>query len=150
MKRTLGILLLFFAAASAAVAILHELSGPPAAAVEPLPGNCELVVYYCHTDKRCVSCETLEWAARQAVERDFPEDLKAGRVAYRDINWQRRGNDTYQAKYSLAFSTIVLSKVRDGREQRHRKLDEVWQLLSDREALARHISAEIKAMLEAE
>lgn len=150
MKRTLGILLLFFAAVSAAVVVLRELSGPPAAAHQPLPPDCRLVVYYFHTDKRCVSCETIESAAKQAVQSGFAEEQKAGRIAYRDINWQTRGNEQYQSQYGLAFSTVVLSKLRDGREERFKKLDETWMMLSDREALARHIGAEMKAMLEAE
>jgi hypothetical protein len=147
MKRTIGILLLLFAGVSAAVAIFRD-AGGRADEVAPLPPGCRLVVYYFHTEKRCASCDTMEWAAKRAIEGAFAEELGAGLIAYRDINFQSRSNQALQSAYGLAFSTIILSSIDEGREQRHQRLDEVWQMLSDREALALHIEAQIRAMLE--
>jgi hypothetical protein len=139
-----------FAVMSAAVAVLRELDGQPPAAPAALPPECRLVVYYFHTDKRCASCNTIESAAKRAVAEGFAADQEAGRVIYRDINWQLPGNAGYQSAYKLAFSTVVLSSVRDGQELRYNRLDEAWQMLTDPDGLARHIAAEMKAMLEDE
>lgn len=150
MKRAMGILLLLFAVMSAAVAVLREMGPTPVGAPAALPPECQLVVYYFHTDKRCVSCNAIEAAARRAVAEGFAADRATGQIAYRDINWQTPGNAAYESAYNLAFPTVVLSRVRDGDEVRYKRLDEAWQMLSDPDALVRHITAEMKAMLEAE
>jgi len=49
-------------------------------------GRESLTVYYFHTTYRCLSCTFLKEYTRDAVMKNFPAELKSGRIRFVSLN----------------------------------------------------------------
>ena len=79
----------------------------PTGAVKP-----ELVVFYLHGKVRCVTCNDIERIAREAVESGFVPEIQAGRLEWRVVDYEERGNEHYATDYKLAAPCVVLASMR--------------------------------------
>ncbi len=83
-------------------------------------------VYYFHGDTRCVTCREIESQANEAVRSGFPEDIEAGRLRLRAVNYDVPENRHYRDDFQLSFSSVVVS-----RGTRYENLSDVWTLVHD-------------------
>jgi len=111
-------------------------------------GKESLTVYYFHTTYRCHSCTLLEEYTREAVMKNFPAELKSGRIKFVSLNVEKDPNRHYVQDYQLSFKSVVVS-VRDekGQEQRWENLSKVWVYLRDRDTLAKYVVERVRANL---
>ena len=116
-------------------AVAASSSGPAARAGAKEGGTGhKIVAYYFHGSVRCVSCVAIETLSRKAITEGFPEDLKSGRLEFREVNVDDPQNRHFIEKYRLSSQSLVIVEIRDGREVRWRNLEKVWLLLdSERE-----------------
>ena len=107
-----------------------------------------LTVYYFHTTYRCSSCTRLEAFTREAVMKNFPAEVKSGRVQFQVLNVEKEPNQHYVKDYQLSFKSVIVS-VKDGtgREKRWENLSKVWVYLSDRDALEKYVVEQIRVQL---
>lgn len=107
-----------------------------------------LTVYYFHTTFRCHSCTLLEQYTRDAVLKNFPAEVKSGRIQFLVLNIEKEPNLHYVQDYQLSFKSVIVS-VKDGagREKRWENLSKVWVYLRDREALEKYIVERIRTQL---
>jgi hypothetical protein len=97
-------------------------------------GNRKVVAYYFHGRVRCVSCVKIESLSGKAIRERFPEELRMGRLAFREVNVEEPGNRHFIDDYHLTSQSLVIVEYRDGRQIRWRNLEKVWTLLnSERE-----------------
>jgi len=89
----------------------------------------KVIAYYFHVTARCVTCQAIEQYAKEAVERGFPEELKKGVLEWRPVNVQLLENRHYIRDYRLYTRSLVLVKVRDGKQTEWRNLERVWELV---------------------
>lgn len=105
-----------------------------ASTAQPLPNGHKVIAYYFHGNFRCVSCVKIEALSRRAIAESFADDLKSGRVEFREVNVDEPQNRHFVEEYQLSSQSLVIVEVRDGRPARWRKLERVWTLLdSERE-----------------
>jgi hypothetical protein len=144
MKRLLTLVLLAFVGVSVGYMIWDGARGSgtePAAmseAGEAGEGHVT-VVYYFHGTKRCHTCRTIEALTREAVESAYSSELAAGAVELRTVNVDEPENEHFVSDYELSMRSVVLVEVVDGVEKRWQRLDEVWQLVDDRDAFVDYI-----------
>jgi hypothetical protein len=131
-----GILLLAFAGVSLVMLARSERAGTK------FP-DAQVTVCFFRGAQRCAECETIEAYAKEAVEKGFAEEMKAGRVAFVSINWEARGNRQFQDRFKLGISTVVLVR-KDGR---FRKFDELRYLLSDKAGFIDHLQQQVSNAL---
>ena len=94
----------------------------------------KVVAYYFHGNVRCVSCVRIETLSRKAVTEGFPEDIKSGRLEFREVNVDDPQNRHFIEKYQLSSQSLVIVEIRDGRQVRWQNMEKVWTLLnSERE-----------------
>jgi hypothetical protein len=107
-----------------------------------------LTVYYFHTTFRCHSCTLLEQYTRDAVLKNFPAEVKSGRIQFLVLNIEKEPNLHYVQDYQLSFKSVIVS-VKDGtgREKRWENLSKVWVYLSDRDALEKYVVERIRSQL---
>jgi hypothetical protein len=117
---------------------------PGPAAVSP-----KVVAYYFHTTYRCSSCKKIEAYSREAIESGFAKELKDGRVAWCVVNLDDRANRHFIQDYQLFSKSLVLVKMKDGKQAEWKNLIKVWQLLGNREDFLRYVQAELRSYLEA-
>ena len=70
-----------------------------------------LIAYYLHGKVRCVTCNDIEKTAREAVEASFAEELEAGRIEWRSVNYEEPGNEHFATDFELAAPCVVLSTI---------------------------------------
>jgi hypothetical protein len=130
--------------ASAETANPQASSGNPGpAAVSP-----KVVAYYFHTTYRCSSCKKIEAYSREAIESGFAKDLKEGKLQWCVVNVDDRANRHFAQDYQLFSKSLVLVKMKDGKQVEWKNLIKVWQLLGNREDFLRYVQAELRSYLE--
>ena len=84
----------------------------------------QVVVYAAHMTFRCEECRQIEWLARGLVENEFAEELEAGQLDFRTVDYMK--NADFAKRYNVSSSTVVVVRYEDGEEQAFKRLDEVW------------------------
>jgi hypothetical protein len=117
---------------------------PGPAAVSP-----KVVAYYFHTTYRCSSCKKIEAYSREAIESGFAKELKEGKLQWCAVNVDERTNRHFIQDYQLFSKSLVLVKMKDGKQAEWKNLMKVWQLLGNKEAFLRYVQVELRSYLEA-
>lgn len=154
-KKVISNLLLGFVLISIGVAIGKEMaqSEPrPAAAkapaaTEPTKSD-KVIVYYMHQTFRCVTCNQIEAMAHNVVKIDFASELADGTVEWRPENFQK--NEELAKRYNVVSSSVVVARVKDGKEIAHETLDGVWTLVEQPSDFEEYVASAIRAQLDKE
>ncbi len=101
-----------------------------------------LIVYYFHTNFRCVSCRNIEKYTKEALEKFFFDDIASGKIDFRVVNIEESLNKHFLQDYQLYTKSVVLSKVSDGKEVKFKNLDKVWNLLRNKNKFYEYIKEE--------
>ena len=113
-----------------------------AAAEIPKPAQ-YLVATYFHTTARCPTCHTIEELSAQAVNLNFENELKTGKVVWRVINVDEPENKHYNDDYQLYTKSLIISEMKDGKELRWKNLEKVWHYVRDEEKFDAYVKDEI-------
>jgi hypothetical protein len=149
-KRIATIVLLVYVGASlAALAARHLRPNRSAVPVENWPGTADtLLVCFFHGDQRCPSCRAIEAYAREVVEGRFAGDLKAGRLQWRDVNFDEPANEHFRDDYRLPdTAAVVLVQIRGGAQAGAKNLSDIWLLQNDKKAFVAMIQSEVETLL---
>ena len=138
-------LLLAFVVASVGFLFLKESQSDSGAVADPVQSR--LVAYYFHGNMRCATCRKIEAYAREAIEEGFPEAVADGSLEFRAVNVDQRVNEHFIRDYRLASRSVVLASFRNGEQQEWRDLDQVWQLVGDRDAFLAYVRNQTGDML---
>jgi MFS superfamily sulfate permease-like transporter len=110
------------------------------------PAAEKVLVYYLHATVRCITCNTIERLTRETLQQDFAKELADGRVTWQTANFQER--DDLARKYDVTGSTVLVVTVKDGKETRFERLDKVWELVSEPEALSKYVGDAVRGSLQ--
>lgn len=116
--------------------------------ITPSKENRKVIVYYLHGDARCPTCFKLESFAKSEVESDFADAIKSGKVEWKTINIDEKGNEHFAQDYKLYTKSVIVSTQKDGKEESWKNLDQIWQLVHDESTYREYIKKEVKACLE--
>jgi hypothetical protein len=106
-----------------------------------------VVVYYFHTNFRCVNCHNMEMWTKEVVETDFKPQLENGTVVLKIINTETKGNEHYMGDYGLFTKSVVLSLVKGGKEVKCANLAKVWDFLRSGDKFKAYVKDEISKYL---
>lgn len=107
-------------------------------------GGRSIVVYYFHTTNRCYSCTLIEKQSYLAVSEGFEQELADGRVKFISINVEQEENRHFIKDYKLYTKSVIVSDVAQGKQQRWKNLQRVWELLRDDQAFKDYVQEEIR------
>ena len=136
MKKSILVLLL-------ATIVVWRGAGFTLAAEAAAPQANHVVVYYFHTNFRCVSCHNMETWTKEVVETDFKPQVENGTVVLKIINTETRSNEHYMSDYKLFTKSVVLSLVKGGKEVKSANLAKVWDFLRSGDKFKAYIEEEI-------
>jgi len=115
----------------------------------PLSPNTKVdIVYYFMTAQRCPSCLKIESYTKEAVEKNFADDLNNGRLVWRMLAVDNPENYHFVRDYQLYTKSVVLVKIREGKQISWKNLEKVWYLLDDKDAFEGYITDEVKSFVE--
>jgi len=108
--------------------------------------SCRVDVIYFHTTFRCQTCKHIEELARAAVEREFVQEMRDGKISWQAINMQEERK--YVSLYDLTRPTLVLVRVVDGNTSEWSALHDTWSLLGSRSAFDAYVRDHVRSFLE--
>ena len=106
-----------------------------------------VVAYYFHGNYRCASCRAIESYTKEALELYFSDELASGKLEFRAVNVEEKGNEHFVQDYKLYTKSVVLSRVVDGKEVDYKNLEGVWQLLNNRQRFFDYVRKETEVFL---
>ncbi len=108
----------------------------------------KVIAYYFHGSFRCQTCRLLEKYSKDAIETKFQEAIRAGKLEFKVVNVEARGNEHFASTYQLYSKALVISLVKDGQEVRHKNLDKIWQFTSSKQKFIDYVTAEVNEFME--
>lgn len=106
-----------------------------------------VIVYYFHSNFRCVNCYNIEEYTKEAIEKYFQKELVSGKISFKAINVDTTGNEHFTDDYKLYTKSVVLSLVRNGKEVKFDNLAKVWEYLRNKDAFQQYVKNEIEKYL---
>lgn len=103
----------------------------------------KILLYYFHSDIRCESCTTMESNLKDLIASHFPKKLQSKTLELRIVNIDKPENKRYIKKYQLYMSTLVLSKIKNGSENKFKILDKIWDFDS-KEKMYKYLKDELR------
>ena len=100
-------------------------------------------VYFFYGNGKCPTCDAIKDATIEAIS-DIEETYFkkcAINIEWKGINIEEAGNEKYITRFNLFSTTVVLQDSAD--HKNWKRLDEVWNLASDREILRKYIKEQI-------
>ncbi|MDD5423020.1 MAG: nitrophenyl compound nitroreductase subunit ArsF family protein [Candidatus Omnitrophica bacterium] len=141
MKR-LFLVLMAVAALSSSGIILSSL-----AEAEDNAKSTQVVAYYFHGDMRCPTCRKLEQYSREAVETNFKDALASGKLEFKVINVEDKGNEHYTGDYQLYTKSLILSSVKDGKEIKWKNMDKIWEYVGNKNRFLDYVKSGVAEFL---
>jgi len=108
----------------------------------------QLVVYYFHGDMRCPTCHKLETYAKEALDTYFADKLASKDIVWKVVNVDKPENHHFIQDYKLITKSVVISETVNGSEIRWKNLEQIWQLVRDKESYLNYIRESVSAFLE--
>ncbi len=90
----------------------------------------QVVAIYFHRTVRCPTCKRIGTLAEEAVTKHFADEIKAGTVVFRYVDFQDKQNAALVKAYKIETPTLVLANVFDGQVVRWAPMPKVWQLVA--------------------
>jgi len=98
-------------------------------------------IYFFYGNGKCPTCDVIKASAIEAIneiKKTCPNNLN---IVWEEINIEEGENAKYITQYGLFSTTVVLQNPSD--LQDWRRLDDVWELASNREHLKKYIKNQI-------
>ena len=75
-------------------------------------------VMYFHGKQRCVTCMAIEKNAREVVEKDFANEKKSGKVAFKVVDISTPEGARIAKDYRVTWSSLFVNGWKNGKEKR--------------------------------
>lgn len=113
---------------------------------QQVENNC-IVVYYFHGSFRCPTCLMIERYSKEAVENSFKNELISGKITFKAINIEEKGNEHFVNDYQLYTRSLVICLKKDGKEIKYKNLTKVWDYIMDKKLFFDYVKNEVASLL---
>lgn len=114
--------------------------------VEPASAN-RIMVYYFHGSSRCPVCHRLEKYSKEAVETNFKDALASGKLEFKVVNIDDKGNEHFVNDYQLYTKSLVISLTENGKELKSKNLTRIWDYAGNKQKFFDYVTNEINGFL---
>ena len=137
MKKVFFILLLL----TLMLSIHHNNAG------EKKKNNSYIKVVYFHTDYRCETCTNLENYSKETIDKYFGKELKSGKIKWKTINYEKKGNEHYVDDFNLFNKSLVMLKYVDGKMTEWKNCEKIWEKVFEKDEYIEYVKDEINSYL---
>jgi len=104
--------------------------------------NNKSVIYYFHGTFRCATCMKIEESARAVFEQNFKNTLE-----FKAVNIEEPENRHFVEDYQLVSKSLILSKIKDGKQVDYKNLNDMWVYIRDEQKFNTWLKEEISGFL---
>ena len=138
--------LLFVLLAVVVLSSLGIIFSPIAQAVENVNGA-HVIAYYFHGHMRCPTCHKLEQYSKEAIESNFKDALASGKLEFKVVNVEDKGNEHYGKDYQLYTRSLILSLVKDGKETKWNNMNKIWEYVGNKQRFIDYVKSGVVDLL---
>lgn len=109
----------------------------------------KIQVFLFHSTQRCYSCIAIGKFAKETVEQKFPEELKSGKIEFREINIDLPENKELAEKFKATGSSLFINPIIDGKDN-IKQDTQVWRLVSNEQGFISYLSEKLQGFLGSE
>ena len=106
----------------------------------------KIQVFLFHTTQRCITCINIGKYAKETVEQKFPEELKSGKIEFREINIDLPENKELATKFRASGSALFINPIIEGKDN-IKEDTQVWRLTSNEQSFISYLSDKLNTML---
>ncbi|MCM8780002.1 MAG: nitrophenyl compound nitroreductase subunit ArsF family protein [Candidatus Omnitrophica bacterium] len=106
-----------------------------------------VIAYYFHGNFRCYTCYIMEQYSKEALEMHFKDALTAGKLEFKAVNVEERGNEHFITDYQLYTKSLILSLVKDGKEIKSKNLTKIWEYAHNKQKFFDYVRQEVNNFL---
>lgn len=117
----------------------------PAAASDE--SHSPVIAYYFHWTIRCPGCLEIEAAAQRAIETGFENQIANEKLMWIPLNLDEPGSEEFEKEFDVSVSTLVIAKVQDGNHTKYKKLEKVWDYISEPAKFDEYVQSEVEEFL---
>ncbi|MFA7627378.1 MAG: nitrophenyl compound nitroreductase subunit ArsF family protein [Candidatus Kapaibacterium sp.] len=104
-------------------------------------------VYYFHGEVRCATCTKIENLIADAMDNKFKKLIASGKLQFKVINYNEQKNSIYEKKYDLYSQTLIISRIKNGKETKWKSAEKIWTLHSNKKKFIDYVASEISDYL---
>ncbi|MFH1201644.1 MAG: nitrophenyl compound nitroreductase subunit ArsF family protein [Candidatus Omnitrophota bacterium] len=109
--------------------------------------DAKIIAYYFHGNVRCPTCHKMEQYTKEAIEENFKNELANGLLVVKTVNVEEKGNEHFVNDYQLYTKSLIISRVENGKEIRHKNLTKIWEYVRDKRKFFNYVTTEINNYL---
>ena len=106
----------------------------------------QIEVFYFHSTARCISCLKLEEYTRNTINSFFQEELRDGRLNFKEINVDLAENKEIVQKFQAVGSSLKINEIYEGQDHIEEDV-KAWRYLDDENSFADYLQERIKSRL---
>ena len=107
----------------------------------------KVIAYYFHGNVRCLTCHNMEEYAKEAIKKNFAEELENGKLVFKILNVEEEENKHFVDDYQLYTKALVISQIKDGKESQYKNLTKIWEYVRNKDKFIEYVTNEIKDYL---
>jgi len=107
----------------------------------------KVIAYYFHGTMRCPTCHKLEQYSKEAIETNFKEAIASGKLEFKVVNVEDKGNEHYGSDYQLYTKSLILSLVKNGKQTKWINLDKIWENVSNKQKFIEYVKSGVADLL---
>ena len=107
----------------------------------------KVYAYYFHGTFRCPTCHNLEQYSKETIEINFKDAISSGKLEFKVVNVEDKGNEHYAKDYQLYTKSLILSLVKDGKETKWKNLDKIWEYVGNKQKFIDYVKAGVADFL---
>ena len=112
-----------------------------------LKSDKSVIVNYFHGKRRCVTCQKLEAYAKEALEINFADELADKTIQWKVTDMSTKENRHFAEDFQLVSQSLVLTMQENGKQTTWKNLDQIWQLVRDKETYMKYVRDSVKEFL---
>ena len=107
----------------------------------------KVTAYYLHGTFRCYTCNLMEKYSKEAIQANFKDVLASGKLEFKAVNVEERGNEHFVNDYQIYTKSLVLSLVKDGKQIKWKNLPKIWDYARNQQKFSDYVTGEVAAFL---
>lgn len=112
-----------------------------------LPSGSEKIeVFVFHATQRCISCINIGKYTKAVVEEKFPQDLKSGKITFKEVNIDLPENFNMAKDYGVSGSALYINAIKDNKDN-HEEDTTVWRLVTNEAQMKSYFEAKLRKLL---
>lgn len=106
----------------------------------------KIEVVHFHGTQQCASCIAVGKYAKQTIENKFPEEVKSGKIVFKEINGELPENQAIVTKYQARGSSLFVNAIR-GEKDDIAEDTTVWRLVNDEAQYTAYFQNKLNTLL---